>query len=392
MAQSRKALIWIGVAVVAAVLFAVPLLCGGDEPSGLAGGGARSDTLLVTVAPVQQQRLEDQFRTTGQLLADEEVELRAEVAGRVVRLPFQEGAFVRKGQLLAALDTDVLAAERRASQTRRDLAAVQAGRQRELFGIGGLSRQALDQAEAELQVLGADLARIDAEIGRRRIYAPFAGTVGLRAVSPGAYVSPGDRLATLRVTSPLKLEFSVPERYLGRVQPGDRVRFSVPGGDGPYFAKVYAVEPGVAAATRAFTVRARLPNPLGPDGAARLQPGGFAEVELVFDSVEDALMVPASAVVPGAGRPSVWLAQDGIAVPREVTTGVRTADQVQITAGVAAGDIVLTSGFETVRPQLPIRTGGTAFDPAAVRSAEAPDAEGSYRTASTSTESSSTDR
>ena len=384
MALSRKAPIWIGVAAAAAALLAVPFLCGDDEPAGLAGGGARSDTLLVTVAPVQQQRLEDQFRTTGQLLADEEVELRAEVAGRVVRLPFQEGAAVRKGQLLAALDTDVLAAERRASQTRRDLAAVQAGRQRELFGIGGLSRQALDQAEAELQVLGADLARIGAEIERRRIYAPFAGTVGLRAVSPGAYVSPGDRLATLRVTDPLKLEFAVPERYLGRVQPGDRVRFSVPGGDGPYVAEVYAAEPGVSAATRAFTVRARTRN----DGA-RLQPGGFAEVELVFDTVDDALMVPASAVVPGAARdgsgPSVWLAQGGLAVPREVTTGVRTADEVQITAGVAAGDVVLTSGFETVRPQLPIRTGGTAFDPAAVRAEAAPDEAGSYRATSTST-------
>ena len=364
-------------------LLALPA-CGGDDERQV--GGARSDTLLVTVAPVKVEPLEDQFRTTGQLLADEEVELRAEVAGRVVQLPFREGAFVRRGQLLAALDTDVLAAERRAAQTRRDLAAVQAGRQRELFGIGGLSRQALDQAEAELQVLDADLARIGAEIERRRIYAPFSGTVGLRAVSPGAYVSPGERLATLRVTDPLKLDFSVPERYLGRVTPGDRVRFSVPGGDGPYNAEVYAVEPGVAAATRAFTVRARVPNPLGSDGAARLQPGGFAEVELVFDRVEDALLVPASAVVPGAGRPSVWLAQDGVAVPREVTTGVRTADEVQLTAGVEAGDIVLTSGFETIRPQMPIRTGDTAFDPAAVR--PEPDAEGggSYRTTATSTD------
>jgi membrane fusion protein (multidrug efflux system) len=354
--------------------------CGGDDERQI-GGGGRSDTLLVTVAPVKMERLEDQFRTTGQLLADEEVELRAEVSGRVVRLPFQEGAFVRQGQLLAALDTEVLQAELRAAQTRRDLASVQAGRQRELFGIGGLSRQALDQAEAELQVLEADLARIRAEIERRRIYAPFSGTVGLRAVSPGAYVSPGDRLATLRVTDPLKLEFGVPERYLGRVSPGDRVRFSVPGGDGPYFAEVYAVEPGVAASTRAFTVRARMPNP----GAA-LQPGGFAEVELVFDAVDDALLVPASAVVPGAGRPSVWLAQDGVAVPREVTTGVRTADEVQITDGVSPGEIVLTSGFETIRPQMPIRTGDTAFDPAAVRAETERDEEGSYRTTSTSTD------
>ena len=358
--------------------------CGGDDERRVSG--PRSDTLLVTVAKVQQQRLEDQFRTTGQLLADEEVELRAEVAGRVVRLPFREGAAVRRGQLLAALDTDVLAAELRAAQTRRDLASVQTGRQRELFGIGGLSRQALDQAEAELQVLDADLARIGAEIERRRIYAPFSGTVGLRAVSLGAYVSPGDRLATLRVTSPLKLEFSVPERYLGRVQPGDRVRFSVPGGSGPYFAEVYAAEPGVAAATRAFTVRARTRNTLSADGAARLQPGGFAEVALVFDTVDDALMVPASAVVPGAGRPSVWLAQDGTAVPREVTTGVRTADEVQITSGVAAGEVVLTSGFETVRPQMPIRTGDTAFDPAAVQAEAEREASGSYRATSTSTD------
>lgn len=372
---SRKAALWGGTAVAAALLLLLPLVCGGDEATGPAAGPG-SDALLVTVAPVRQERLEDRIRTTGQLLAEEEVDLRAEVAGRVVALRFQEGAAVRRGQLLAAIDTDVLQAERRAARTRRDLAAVQAQRQRELFGIGGLSRQALDQAEAELAVQDAELARLAAEIRRRQVVAPFSGTVGLRAVSPGAYVSAGDRLATLRVTNPLKLEFAVPERYLGRLRPGDVVRFTVPGAEGPFAATVYAVEPAVDAATRATTVRARTRNE-----DAALQPGTFAEVEVVFSAVDDALLVPAAAVVPGLDSAAVWLARDGQAVRRAVGVGVRTADDVQLTAGVALGDTVLTSGFEQLRPGLPVRYGGSAFDPTATRVTAERDAGGRFQTA-----------
>jgi membrane fusion protein (multidrug efflux system) len=343
-------------------LLALPKLIGGDDdagargdggrgPGGGGGGGGRGgDTLLVTAALVAVEPMEDRLATTGQLLSEEEVEVRSEVAGRVVALPFREGAFVRRGQLLAAIDTRVLEAELRAAGTRHELAVVQARRQRQLFEIGGLSRQAVDQAEAEARVLEAQIQGIRAEIARRRIHAPFSGQIGLRSVSPGAYVAPGDAIATLRAAGTLKLEFGVPERYLGRVGVGDDVVFEVPGQERTFRATIYAVEQAVDPATRAFMVRARTPN---PDGV--LGPGAFAQVELVVARADDALAVPASSVLPGVDSAAVFVVTAGLAERRSVATGIRTSDRVQITGAVDAGDTVLTSGVDQVRPGQPVR-------------------------------------
>lgn len=367
MAVRRKTVVWSLVALAAAGLLALPKLMGGEEegaagaPGGGGGrGGAGGGPTSVTVTTVRQEALEDRVTTTGTLLPWESVELRSEVAGRVTRIGFEEGRGVGRGQTLVVLDTDVLEAELRAVRTRRDLASVQAGRQRQLFEIGGLSRQALDQAESESRVLDAGLAQINAEIARRRIVAPFAGEVGLRTISVGAYVSPGDAIATLRVTNPLKVEFTVPERYAARVRVGSAVDITVPGAEGLRTAVVYAIEPGVEAATRAVTVRARVANPGGA-----LQPGAFAEVSLVLDRVEGALLVPTVALEAGADSASVFVLRGGTAERRPVRVGLRTADQVQVTGGLSAGDTVLTSGFDGLRPGAKVRVARAGFDPAA---------------------------
>ena len=375
LSRPQKISLWVGVAVVAAALLVVPRLWGGEAEAEAPSDGGRGggDTLAVTVAPVSQELLEDRVTTTGTLLPWEAVDLRAEVAGRVTGLNFSEGSFVREGKTLVSLDTQVLQAQIQGARTRRDLASVQAQRRRELFEIGGLSRQALDEAESAARVLDAELAQLSAEVRRRRIVAPFSGTIGLREVSPGAYLSPGDRVATLRITGQLRLEFTVPERYLGQVETGEPVRFTVPGQPDPFVATVYAIEPNVDPATRAFTVRARVRNP-----GNVLQPGAFAEVELVLDEVPDALLIPTAAVTTGADSTTVWVLQGGAAVPRSVTTGVRTADQVQITSGLSAGDVVLTSGLNQVRPGQAVRTGG-AFDPTRVRPEGTPERAREYQ-------------
>ncbi|MGB3543362.1 efflux RND transporter periplasmic adaptor subunit [Rubrivirga sp.] len=347
--------------VVAVALLIAPRFVGGEAEAEPAAGRGGGDTLAVTVAPVSEEMLEDRVTTTGTLLPWEAVELRAEVAGRVTGLNFDEGAVVRQGQTLVSLDTQVLEAQIEGARTRRDLASVQARRRRELFEIGGLSRQALDEAESEARVLDAELSQLAAEVRRRRIVAPFSGQIGLREVSPGAYLSPGDRVATLRITNRLRLEFTVPERYLGQIRQGQSVRFSVPGQEDGFVATVYAIEANVEAATRAFTVRAEARNPGGA-----LQPGAFAAVDLVLDEIPQALLIPAAAVITGADSTTVYVVRQGTAVPRAITTGVRTADRLQVTSGLEADDVVLTSGLNQVRPGQPIRTGG-AFDPTRVR-------------------------
>lgn len=377
--RPQKIALWIGVGLVVVALLVVPRFFGEEEPSGPTSGGPGgprgNDTLAVTVAPVAQELLEDRVTTTGTLLPWEAVDVRAEVAGRVVAINFAEGGVVGRGQTLVSLDTDVLRAQIEGARTRRDLARTQAQRYRELFEIGGLSRQELDQADSEARVLDAQLAELAAEVRRRQVVAPFAGQIGLRQVSVGAYVAPGDPIATLRVTGQLRLEFTVPERYLGRLREGQPVRFSVPGQEDPFVGTIYATEPNVDAATRAFTVRARVRNPGGA-----LVPGAFAEVELVLDEIPEALLIPTASVITGADSTTVFVVRGGAAVPRAITTGVRTADRIQVTSGLSADDVVLTSGLNQVRPGQAIRTGG-AFDPTRVRPASASSDGRQYQTA-----------
>jgi membrane fusion protein (multidrug efflux system) len=376
LSRPQKTGLWIGVAVVAGALLLLPRLVGGDAEAEPAAERPRGgDTLAVTVAPVSQRLLEDRVTTTGTLLPWEAVEVRVETAGRVVGINFREGASVRQGQTLVSLDTDVLRAQIEGARTRRDLARVQEGRYRELFEIGGLSRQQLDQAESEARVLDAELAQLSAEVRRRQVVAPFSGTIGLRQISAGAYVSPGDAVATLRITNRLRLEFTVPERYLGQITEGQAVRFAVPGQDDDFVATVYAIEPFVDPATRAFTVRAEARNPGGV-----LQPGAFAEVRLVLDEIPGALLIPTASVITGADSTTVFVVEGGAAVPRAVTTGVRTADEVQVTSGLAPGDVVLTSGLNQVRPGQAVRAGG-AFDPTRVRPEGAPERSRAYQAA-----------
>ena len=374
--RQKKIALWVGVALAALALLLIPRFLEDDAEAGPSEEGPRGgDTLSVTVSPVSQELLEDRVTTTGTLLPWEAVDVRSEVAGRVVAINFSEGTFVGQGQTLVSLDTDVLRAQIEGARARRDLAGVQAGRYRELFEIGGLSRQELDQAESEARVLDAELSQLSAEVRRRQVVAPFAGEIGLRQISVGAYVAPGDPIATLRITGQLRLEFTVPERYLGQVSQGQVVRFSVPGQEDDFAATVYATEPNVDPATRAFTVRARVRNPGGV-----LTPGAFAEVGLVLNEIPEALMIPTASVITGADSTTVFLVVDGTAVPRAVTTGVRTADRIQVTSGLSRGDVVLTSGLNQVRPGQAVRPGG-AFDPTRVNPADGSERTREYQTA-----------
>ncbi|CAN5495337.1 hypothetical protein BH23BAC4_BH23BAC4_05850 [soil metagenome] len=240
-----KTALWISGPVAVLALILVPrLFFSGDGPTAGPAAGP-PEAPLVTAVAVRLTQIEDAVRSTGTLLPDEEVEIRSEVGGRVTTIRFNEGSYVRAGQLLASIDTRVLEAELAAATSRRDLARVQVERQQSLFDIGGLSRQALDQTITESRVLESDIERLRAEIERRRIYAPFSGQIGLRGLSAGAVVGAGERIATLRRLDPIKLEFQVPERYLGSVRNGDLVHFTVPGMDSDLTATVYAIEPAV---------------------------------------------------------------------------------------------------------------------------------------------------
>lgn len=309
----------------------------------------RSAPPPVQVHTVTPQRLAETLVAPGTLVANERVDIVSEVAGTVAQISFDEGAVVAAGDLLVKIDDRELVAERQRAAARLELAERRSQRQRELHQQGLISDDELETATTESDALRAELSQIEVRLAKTEIRAPFAGTVGLRRVSQGAYLSPQTRIATLVDNDPMKLEFSVPERYAGGFGPGAVVSFRVEGIAGERRATIYAVEPIVDPATRTVPMRARSPNPGG-----ELLPGGFADVTFAVREVADALTVPSIAVIAELGGKKVYVVEDGKAQPRQVETGIRTDDRVEIIRGLAPGDRVITSGLQLVRTGLEV--------------------------------------
>lgn len=305
----------------------------------------QSQALQVNAVIVSPTSMAEQVRATGTLRADESVDLSIETSGRVTSLDLPEGETVEAGTLLLAVSNDDLYAEQRRLQAQLTLAEAREARQARLLEEGGVSQEAYDATQNEVDVLQADLDQVGARIAKTEIRAPFTGQLGLRYVSEGSYISPDTRIATLQRIDPIKLDFSVPEKYAGRVQAGQDVTFSVRNSSTEHTAEVIAVEPRINDETRSLRVRARSGN-----GVGELRPGAFADLTLTIGTVDDALVVPNFALVPNLGVQRVFVYRDGTAQPQEVRIGTRTSEMVQITDGLAPGDTVLTSNIQELRP------------------------------------------
>jgi membrane fusion protein (multidrug efflux system) len=214
-----------------------------------------------------------------------------------------------------------------------------------------LSKAQFDQLEATLKANSARLEAARARLGDSVIRAPFNGRVGLRRVSVGTLISPGDVITTLDDTSVIKLDFSVPENFLATLREGLAVRATAPAFPGRAFAgKVASIDSRVDLNTRSVTVRALLSN---EDGA--LRPGMFLNVTLANDE-RAALVIPEEALTPEAERQFVFVVNDGKAERREVRIGNRRPGSVEVLAGLVAGEKVIVEGTQKVRDGAPVRT------------------------------------
>ena len=350
MTKRRRALAW---AAVAAILFAGALIPrvlssrSGSPPA--RGASSRSATVAVRTVTVRPRTLTERLSTTGTVRANEDVELVVEIAGKVSGIHFREGSRVQAGQLLLEIDDTQLRAERERAAHRVGLAERSEARQRRLLDDGLTSQEEYDFAQSELNVLRAELALAEARLIKTRIKAPFAGIIGLRDVSVGSYLTPQTRIATLQDVNPVKIDFSVPEKYVGYMGAGASIQFRTKGSEKPHTGTVVAVEPFVDLDTRSLTVRAQSPN---PDGL--LVPGAFADVEIVVRRIEGALAVPNRAVIPELGGKKVFVAEDGEARPRSVETGLRTAELVEVTEGLQPNDRVIVTAIQRLRPGLAV--------------------------------------
>jgi membrane fusion protein (multidrug efflux system) len=306
-------------------------------------------TLRVRAHRVVSSQLTERLSTTGTVRANEEVEIVSEISGKISAIHFREGSQVASGQLLLKIDDSELLADRQRALYRVELAERAEARQKQLLDDGVISSETYDVALGELNVLRAELQLMEAQLLKTEIRAPFGGVIGLRWVSPGSYLSSQTRIASLNDLDPVKLDFSVPERYSALMKVGNEISFAVEGFERAFPGTIYAIEPSVDAATRSLRVRARCPN---SDGA--LIPGVFANVDLVLRSISDALTVPSIAVIPELGGKKVFVFEDGVAQPRTVESGIRSESAVQITSGLAEGDIVIISGLLQLQPGLEV--------------------------------------
>lgn len=320
---------------------------GGMRPGGGQGSMQGRQVLSVSGLLVEPVKMNDPRNSIATLKPDEEVDLSFETSGKIVSINFTEGTRVKKGDLLAKINDKPLQAQLQKLVAQRKLVEEKEFRQRTLLDKDAISQESYDQIVTELQTIDADINLIKARISETELHAPFDGSIGLRYLSEGSYTSPSTKLARLVKISPLKIEFSIPERYAGEVKIGFPVTFNID--DKSYQASVYAVDPKVDLETRTIVVRAMYAN-----RNEELKPGRFAQVTLLLSEIEEAIAIPTEALIPEMEGEMVYVYRNGKAASRKVSTGLRTESLIQITNGLSFGDTLITSGILQLRENLPV--------------------------------------
>ena len=300
--------------------------------------------LEVSARIISPRLLTDEIPVIGRLVPDEEVQLSFETSGKITDIYFQEGSSVKKGTLLAKVNDAQLQAQLARLEAQVPLAKERVYRQSTLLQRDAVSKEALEIVKTELATLNADLEKTKAQIEQTELRAPFDGVIGLRQVSVGSYASPSTVVAKLTSVTPIKIEFSVPERYASEVKRGTNREFTVEGKLEAFKAQVYATEASLDAETHTLLVRALYPNANG-----ELLSGQYAGIRLKQKEVADAIAIPSEAIVPEMGKNKVFVCRNRNAEPVDVVTGIRTDSEIQIVSGLEFGDTILTSGTLQLR-------------------------------------------
>jgi membrane fusion protein (multidrug efflux system) len=298
---------------------------------------------------IQPAEMSELINSTGTLRPDEEVELSFETSGKIVDINFTEGTRVKEGDLLAKINDRPLQAQLQKLQAQKKLVEEKEFRQRSLLDKDAISQESYDQIVTDLQTIEADINLIKARISETELRAPFDGIIGLRYLSEGSYATPSTKIARLIKMSPIKLEFSIPERYAYEVNIGYPVTFKVDGSNTIYKARVYAVDPKIELNTRSIVLRALYPNK-----NEELKSGRYAAVTLELSKINNAIAIPTEALVPEMEGELVYVYRNGKASVVRVNTGLRTESLIQIVSGLEFGDTLLTSGILQLRESLPV--------------------------------------
>lgn len=354
MKKQTKLLLLLGILVLVAIAYFYPRWSGQQEtaPSGAgSGAGGPMDPLPVTVIKLKKESLNNQLQVSGTVLPNESVEIKPEISGLVTKINFKEGQVVSKGTPLVYLNDNELQAQFQRLQYTQKLFQTQESRQKQLLAREAISQEEYDIALNQYNTAISDIKLVEAQLEKTVIRAPFTGRLGLRQISEGSVINPSNVIVSIVNSDPIKLEFSIPERYASLVSIGSSIFFSSESSKEEVEGKVYAFEPQIDAATRTLKLRAQSPNKSG-----KYLPGMFVKIRFVLDIEEEALLVPAESVIPELSGYKVFVVgADGNAEQRTIEIGTRTDTQVQVISGLNEGDLVLTSGVMQVRQGMPIK-------------------------------------
>ncbi len=318
----------------------------GNRPAETSATATPQRPVPVEAAAVRSDRLSLSLSSVGTLLANESLMLRPEITGRVEAIHVTEGSTVKKGELLVSIDDRVFAAELKQAEAELNLARTNYARAKLLKEKGAGTVSNFDTMAANLNVTEAKVELARATLDKTKIIAPFDGVMGLKHISPGDYVNPGQDIATFQSKNPMKAEFTLPESATRRVATGQSIDLTVDALPGRTFrGTVYAIDAKIDETNRNITLRAFVPN---DDDV--LKPGMFARVTIITAEKADALFVPESAIVPRGNDSFVLKVNpDRTTTSTAVTLGERKNGDVEIISGLAAGDIVVTAGHLKVR-------------------------------------------
>lgn len=328
-----------------------PIIAKKMKGQSIAGAPLRQDQQKLNAAGylIVSTNMSDLVNSSGTLQPDEQVDLAFETSGKIVGINFTEGSRVKKGDLLAKINDKPMQAQLEKLEAQLKMTEAKEFRQRSLLDRDAISQESYDQVQTDVQTIKADINLIKARISETELRAPFDGEIGLRYISEGSFTTPSTKIARLIKIKPLKIEFSIPEKYASEIRIGYPITFKIDGIDQTFNASVYAVDPKIDIEMRTITLRALYPNK-----GEELKAGRYAAITLQMSKIENTIAVPTEALIPEMEGEKVFIYKNGKAQSVRVSIGLRTESKIQIIDGLNFGDTLLTSGIMQLRQNLPI--------------------------------------
>jgi membrane fusion protein, multidrug efflux system len=322
----------------------------GGQSKSAPGGKEKGKVMPVDIFVAKLSNNAQQAQASGTLVPNEEVELKSEMAGRIIKLNISEGSEVVKGQLIAKInDADILARMKKLKYE-EELAKQIEARQKKLLDINAISKEEYETAITKINTLSADKESLEVELSKTEIRAPFSGKIGLKNISNGAYVTPGASIATIVQINPIKVDFSLPEKYFNKLNKGRKINITMDGSNIKKEGIIIAIDPKIDEALRTVKIRATLNN-----ADKKLMPGMFTKVDINLGN-SNAIFAPTETIIPFVGGKKVMILDDGKAKEVVITTGHRTENEVEIIQGLSVGDSIIASGLMNIKPDQEVKS------------------------------------